>query len=911
MKDKNNEEILKKENNFKNNLDNKAKNQKIQKNNDSYNNVSKKSNITNQSKNIKNILFNQIPTSASNQVITEEISSELNRIFSKIMNNSNEEEKENFIQINPKVTKVTLTKFYPKSRNFNKLELAKNFINSVRNSRNNINKIKMMEQDKKRDPFSNRLNYSLKTKNEENNPNQKKENIEFNEIKKMYTNVIKINSDKSLENYNNNLINLIKQNKYHNKNKEQIKLNYDNYFKNNLVKSKSKPNISHLNLNENKSGNYTTINNQIEQLVEENNIIKQENEFLNKEIKRLNEYIRKQNIKIQNYKNNKKINEEQIKYLLTLKDSNIISHKEKDSLIEEMKTNILLLQKEINDKKEEINSLYKLLDSNNKENNFENKKIFEDLKLTLASNDNEKNENEKIKNLNIKLQIKINELNEKLKLKEEEINKVKNEFENTFSNLDEMKKDYENLFKKYNEQNNSIEQIIKNKNSNKNLIKNTSFINYNNNNKIHKNPEQNIFKNAMNNFNKNKINKSCSNIRFSNNNINTFYKYRHETPIFLKRINSLINIKGNDEDLNFINNDENTTLKENRLNNKNKMKNYSFESKNNYNNLTNDFYNNKTNNLFCVEKYYNTMDNTNQFIKNNITNINPAEVNFTKNAIEHFPVIYTLVGSNIIGFNLLKKTFMIIKPIDKTENIFYKNIKILREDNILPTTINNSLGFFMLINDLLFFYSQTNNTLSILEKLNTNHCNGGFISVDNELYIISGMDTTFCEFYSPDSKQLYNLPSVNFKRINSGICNINNEYIYSIFGRNSENTIERLNIGKDWKGKKKWELLRVNIELTKNPKLYNLQQFLSFYNNDNDIIIIGGYNYIKNINNEILKYSISDNSIQSIGILNLHSFYINQISFIDNDLFAIYDANNGLHFFNNDLENHLVFNFHI
>jgi hypothetical protein len=305
------------------------------------------------------------------------------------------------------------------------------------------------------------------------------------------------------------------------------------------------------------------------------------------------------------------------------------------------------------------------------------------------------------------------------------------------------------------------------------------------------------------------------------------------------------------------------------------------------------------------------MDNTNQFIKNNITNINPAEVNFTKNAIEHFPVIYTLVGSNIIGFNLLKKTFMIIKPIDKTENIFYKNIKILREDNILPTTINNSLGFFMLINDLLFFYSQTNNTLSILEKLNTNHCNGGFISVDNELYIISGMDTTFCEFYSPDSKQLYNLPSVNFKRINSGICNINNEYIYSIFGRNSENTIERLNIGKDWKGKKKWELLRVNIELTKNPKLYNLQQFLSFYNNDNDIIIIGGYNYIKNINNEILKYSISDNSIQSIGILNLHSFYINQISFIDNDLFAIYDANNGLHFFNNDLENHLVFNFHI
>ena len=908
MKDKINNAVLIKDISSKKISDNQFKFEENKKNNNYNKNIFKKSNTINKSKNIKNILFNQMSTTDTYPIITDKISSEINLILNKIMNDNNEEEKENFIQINPIVTKVTLTKFNPKqsgkSRNFNKLELPKN-VNSLRNFHNS-NKSKM-EQDNKRNSFSNRLNYSFQIKDEENYKN--KEKMDFNEMKKSNRNIIKNNYDKISED-NNNLINEIKKNKYYNKYQEQIKLYYDNIFNSNSVKSKSKPNFNHLNLNDNISeknskNKFKPINNQITQLIEENKIIKRENEFLNIEIKRLNEYIRKQNNKIQTYKNNKKLDEDKIKYLLTLKESNLISHEEKDSLIEEMKTNIILLQKEINDKKEEINSLYKAIDSNNKENNNENKKILEELKLSLSNDNKDKNEIDEIKDLNIKLQIRINELNERLKLKDEEINKITIKYETTFSNLDKMKKDYESLSKKFNEQKKSIEQFIINKNDNKRLVKNTSFINFNNNNRIRKSFEQNRFINDINNFNKRKINKSCSNIRLENN-INTFYNYGNETPIFFKRINSLINIEGNDEDLNFKEKDKNIALTENRFSNKNKRKNYSFEIKNNM--TPNDFYN-KSNNRFNNEKN-NTMNKSNQIIKNNLSNINNTEINFTKKAIEEFPIIYTLVGEKIIGFNLIKKKFIIIKPIDKTEYVFNKNIKILREDNILPTTVNNSLGFFMLINDLLFFYSQTNNTLNILEKLNSTHCNGGFLSINNELYIISGIDTTFCELYSPDSKNLQNLPSVNLKRINSGICNVNNEYIYAIFGRNSENSIERLNIGKEWKGKKKWELLRLKMDLNNNPNLVNLQQFLSFYNDD-DIIIIGGHNYIQKSNNQLLRYNISDNCIQTIGIININSFYSNQISFIDNDLFAIYDVNNGLHFFNKDLENHLIFNFQI
>ena len=82
-------------------------------------------------------------------------------------------------------------------------------------------------------------------------------------------------------------------------------------------------------------------------------------------------------------------------------------------------------------------------------------------------------------------------------------------------------------------------------------------------------------------------------------------------------------------------------------------------------------------------------------------------------------------------------------------------------------------------------------------------------------------------------------------------------------------------------------------------KLYlnNLQKFLVFYKGDS-IIILGGDNYANNKNHEILRFNVNDNSLKNIGCINLKSLYLNQITFIDEEFFDVYDITNGVYFFN-------------
>ena len=337
--------------------------------------------------------------------------------------------------------------------------------------------------------------------------------------------------------------------------------------------------------------------------------------------------------------------------------------------------------------------------------------------------------------------------------------------------------------------------------------------------------------------------------------------------------------------------------------------------KNYNNNLTLNYFYNKNKGIFKGEELFNNMNSSNQLTtsfgdinSNNIKFL--SNINFSENAIKKYQNIYTLVGTKIIGFNLKKKKFILIKQIDETNNLFNENIIFLRKNNILPTTLNHYLGFFILLNNYLFFYSPVNNTLNICEKLSTNHWSGGFISINNNIYSISGKNTVECELYSLDKKKVFNLPSVNYKRNNSGICNVNNEFIYTLFGRDSDNSIERLNIGKNGFGGKNWEIIKIKIDIGNNLYLNCLQQFLSFYNDDN-IIILGGDYHAKDENQEILRLNIKDNYLDKIGFINLKTLYINQITFIDDEFFAVYDINSGLHFFNKDLDQHIIFNFQI
>ena len=917
--------------------------------------------------NFNNILSNRFSTNETYRLSKNVIIEEENHSY---IGNEIEEKKEEIIKRDPIITKVTLTKFYPKStknKNINKLELAKKAINTVRNStKNNLDeKLKNINNIKNNNNIDN-----LKLKNNEIKINNNKEDI-------ITDNDNNNNDNPNLENILNNYKNILKEIEAHENKKIKLKINYNenlekinnnlnnlNMQKNSLFrKSKSKPNIieeKNTSTNQDNTNNLNINYDKFQEIFLENENLKKENIILNNNIKQLNICIMEQKSQIENYKNNKKINEEQIKYLITLKESNIISNKDKDNIIEEMKNKINFLEKENIDYKQQIKNLNEIITFNKKEelnknnndyeqilNELQNLKILlseknniiENLQNNNNSSSDEEKENNNMKNYDIEYQEVIDNLEKKLEIKDNEINKMQIEYQNIYDTLDKMKNDYENLYQKYNEQNDIIEKYIKKKNkiikdnNNDKDDKDNEIDNKDNDihinnlliNSDHINRTKNLLRNKKENnsinFNKfkdKKRNKSFENIMFSNNNIQTFYNYGNDIFKNLLKEKREINTERNDDDLNYFNNINNKKfLTPNRIKiNNNKIKfplNFNNPIKNTINYTSNNFYS-KNKDIFKLKELTNTSDLPSQIITSSNENSNSnlkilADINFSEKSISKYPNIYTLMGAKIIGFNLKKKIFMLIKPIDETNNLFNENINILRQYNILPTTLNHFLGFFIILNNYLFFYSNVNNTLNTLAKLSTNHWSCGFISIKKSLYIISGIDTSECELYSLDSKNMYHLPYVNYKRINSGICNVNNEYIYTLFGRGAENTIERLNIGKIGGGEN-WELIRVKIDGGNEIYMNNLQQFLSFYNGESIVILGGDYN-IKNENQEILRLNIKENCLNKIGFIDLKCLYLNHITFIDDEFFVVYDINNGLHFFNKDLDKHLIFNFQI
>ena len=113
--------------------------------------------------------------------------------------------------------------------------------------------------------------------------------------------------------------------------------------------------------------------------------------------------------------------------------------------------------------------------------------------------------------------------------------------------------------------------------------------------------------------------------------------------------------------------------------------------------------------------------------------------------------------------------------------------------------MNTRKYFYILMQKYIFYFKSSSNNINILTKTFSSHLNGKFIQIENNLYLISGNNNTQCELYSLIMQQNKVLPSTNFPRINSGICNVNNEFIYLFFGQFCENSIERLNIIKNGK----------------------------------------------------------------------------------------------------------------
>jgi hypothetical protein len=293
-------------------------------------------------------------------------------------------------------------------------------------------------------------------------------------------------------------------------------------------------------------------------------------------------------------------------------------------------------------------------------------------------------------------------------------------------------------------------------------------------------------------------------------------------------------------------------------------------------------------------------------------NENIKSITYPEKSTSNFEYIYSLTDSKLIRFNLQQKKFEIIDMYDNTKGIFSSYLSYYRQNKLQPLLLNTPKYFYILMQKHIFIYENISNNINILTKTFSNHLNGKFIQIENCLYLISGNNNTQCELYSLIMNGNKLLPSTNIPRINSGICSINDEYIYLFFGQFCENSIERLNI-KNLNYNEKWEMIKINdISGINNNCSFCLNKFICFLDDYNNVIIFGGQDYNNEKNNKnIFGFNLEDNSLSIIGKIDSCSFYVNQHIQLDESIFSVFDENNGLHFFSKELDYHEIFNLNI
>ena len=754
-------------------------------------------------------------------------------------------------------------------------------------------------------------NYIIKNDNIDIDFEEEEESIEYsnneNKVLKNYKSNPQLNTVRDNYSNVNKCTNFIMQNKY-----DEL---YKEYFN-----TKTKYEISKTNMN-----------------------------ILQKKLKQKNEYISQL----------KKIlisNKHQISFLISLKDSNAKSLKDNETLINNLRLTIANLNTKIIELK---NKLSQKIQSNltNDEIKVENDtlkiylndrdKTISTLKNSLAFltqnldsilniTENDKKLNEyNIEKLE-KYLINMKELNENINKKNKEIIDIKNDNEQLKKNIEDKNiqiKDLNIIIEQKNKEINDMQKLILEKNNNNfskelKVIKQSSFALYhkikNNENKI---VIKKIKKNQSESKNKNHFNKEKL---FKNN------KFRIKTNFDYF----------NDNDDDFIENEPKKTMKS--LYNINYRKN---KSNKNFNTIIgNNFFINRTTttNLNNIESkidtertlklhLYNTNDddlkknysikpyNKNNKIKKQKSNLilststislsqneNIKSITYPEKSASNFDFIYSLVNnSDLICFNLKQKKFDIRKINDNTKGIYTSYISYYRQNKLQPLLLNTQKYFYILMQKYIFYYDSSLNCINILTKAFSNHLNGKFIQIENSLYLISGNKNTQCELYSLIIKENKLLPSTNYPRINSGICNINDEYIYIFFGQFCQNSIERLNI-KNLNYDEKWEIIQINEFNAINDNNIYLNKFITFLDDYNNVIIFGGEDYNNEKSNKnIYGFNLYEKSLAIIGKIDSSAKYCNQYIKLDESIFAVFDENNGLHFFSKELDYHEIFNLNL
>ena len=602
--------------------------------------------------------------------------------------------------------------------------------------------------------------------------------------------------------------------------------------------------------------------------------------------------------------------------------------KEKNSEIEGYKNNIKELNENMNNKNQEIiqiknnyEKIKQLLEEKEKELEERNIKIKE-LNNTIEKRNNEVNDIKKIldmKNLEIEERKKkfdfkiINqsslEFYSQRKKYEVEVNNNKNFETQTNVNKNNYISDNYNISSITSNKINTDNNLEKNNTNNKFFIKKIKNSNYaDSKNKNHLNKDL-LFNNRSTSNNKSKIK---TNFEYAN------YGYYFDIEPKIKKNISNFNFRKNKSNKNF-----NTIIGNNLFVNKSS-------------NIISDI--NKDSDISANPviklRLYNDNDEDIKKMKYSKPNIrfrknspnlllSTSTISVSKNesiksitypekSTTNHEYIYSLINSDLICFNLKQKKFEILKIKDNTRGIYTSYISYYRQNKLQPLLLNASNNFYILMQKYIFIYDSSLTKINILTKTFSSHLNGNFIQIENNLYLISGNNNTQCELYSLIMNENKILPSTHIPRINSGICNINNEFIYVFFGQFCENSIERLNI-KNLNYDKKWQIIKIKeINGINNKSAIYLEKFISFLDDYNNIIIFGGQDYNnEKCNRNIFGFNLNDKSFSTIGKIDSCALYGNQYIKLDESIFSVFDENNGLHFFSKELDYHEIFNLNI
>jgi len=572
-------------------------------------------------------------------------------------------------------------------------------------------------------------------------------------------------------------------------------------------------------------------------------------------------------------------------------------------------TKKILFYNNYNEPKKEIQNDYQIEKS--KDNNYDNYPDKNKMKININYNDYNKNE---FKNKKMNNKIKRDNLNKichkENKNKKPKVNinrsKISNNSNNShITNISSYEKNSKSI--RFNDDIENYENFEHSQNLGK------SHYNFNYNKNIKYKNTQKLSQTPDININKEFKVPISSTINYTEQ--SNYEDFENKNNLSYRDM-ELDSLNDNNDDINKYNNYY--TIKKN---NNNKNNNY-YDNDNDINTKSNKDYNkylNKRKNKNNKEPnvYNNSKNNNAILITSSSISVTQNDciynMKITETALQNYSYIYSILGSDLICFNLREKKFELIPIKDNTNGLLNSYISYYKQNKLNPLLLNTKKGFYILMNKQIFYFDQLTYTITILTKLLSYHTNGSFIYIKDDLYIISGNNITKCEKYSLVSKQNIILPDTNYPRINSGVCNVNNKYIYLFFGQFCDNSIERLYLkNNNYNSNEKWEIIKINKFNGFNDDIIYLDKFVTFLDYYNNIIIFGGQNYCNGKpNKNIIGFNLDNRNLSIIGKIDSCALYTTQYISLDESIFSIYDINNGLHFFNKELDYHEIFNLNI